>query len=163
MFSPQRILSLIVFGLIASNATDAREAEKDTITRIWTEYRDEQSFVRLSEYFDGKENPGKAILLRTQPESREGFYFSIRLNGTNGQPLQPGTLRLHIIAPDAENAESYDFALTSTNRKPSLVELGVTGSDWKYGDVLPLAWKIEILDSSGATMASQKSFLWENQ
>ena len=162
MFSPRHILALILFGLIASNAAKAGESEKNPITRIWTEYRDDHSFVRLSEYFDGKENPGKNVLLRTQPESREGFYFSIRLTGPDGGRLSPGSVRLHLIAPDAETPNVFQFALNQPDRKTTLIELGVTGSDWSYGNTLPLAWMVEILDENGARRAVKKSFLWEN-
>jgi hypothetical protein len=162
MFLPRHILAFIVLGLIASNATRVTGSETDSISHIWTEYRDEQSFVRLSEYFDGKENPGKKILLRTQPESREGFYFSIRLNEPEGDRLFPGSVRLHLIAPDAEVPKTYDFALNPQDRKTSLILLGVTGGDWSYGDTLPLAWMIEILDQNGVQQAVKKSFLWEN-
>jgi hypothetical protein len=57
---------------------------------------------------------------------------------------------------------TYEFAFTPTNRKTSLVELGITGADWPHGDALPLAWKIEILDDNSAVIAAKKSFLWEN-
>lgn len=152
----------MLLGFVASTAADAGEPEKDSITRIWTEYRDAQSFVRLSEYFDGEENTGKRILLRSHPESREGFYFSIRLNEPNRELLTPGTVRLHLVAPDAETPKTYEFTLNPPERKTALIELGVTGSDWTYGDTLPLAWMIEILDQNGVPTGVKKSFLWEN-
>jgi hypothetical protein len=37
-------------------------------------------FVRLSEYFTGKENQGRRVFLRTDPESRGGLYFIVRLS-----------------------------------------------------------------------------------
>lgn len=162
MFTPRHFLAIIVLGLIASDATSAVGSGKDSITRVWTEYRDEQSFVRLSEYFDGQENPGKNILLRSQPDSREGFYFSIRLEESGGDHLSPGSVRLHLIAPDAEVPKIYEFALHPPDRKSALIELGITGGDWSYGNALPLAWMVEILDEKGAQRAVRKSFLWEN-
>jgi hypothetical protein len=159
-------LKPIVFALVstlaASGASFADAKDPDAITRIWTGFRDAQSFVRLSEYFDGKENPGNTVVLRTSPDSREGFYFTIRLNGTANRPLVPGKLRLDVIAPDAEKPVTYEFDFTPANRKSSLVELGVTGPDWPAGKTLPLAWRIEILDGNGDVTAARNSFLWEN-
>src|SRR6185503_10065902 len=85
----------------------ARGAEVDFV-RVWDQWRDAQSFERISEYFDGKENPGSQVMLRTHPETRAGFYFLTRVRN-NGAALPDAKLVLTLIKPDSPKPKVYTF------------------------------------------------------
>ena len=152
------LISLAVAAPIQVGAGDAGEVR---ITRVWTRYREAHEFVRLSEYFSGKENTGSAIVLRSQPGQRDGFYFTVRVDASGGGTLESGRVVVHIVAPDSDKPRTFDLPFETKPRHSLRFEIGVTGSDWKYGKSMPLAWKLEFFDSSGKPLASEQSFLWE--
>ena len=147
------ISRILVLLLIAFPATAARATE---ITRVWTEWRDAGSFVRLSELVDGKENPGSEIYLRSQPDSRDGFYFLVRL--AVATPID-GTFEARVIMPGKMKPVSYKFP-ASVKGGSSVYQIGLTGSDWPDRKVKPVAWRISLLDSSGKEIVAKESFLW---
>lgn len=130
------------------------------IVRLWNGYREAASFLRLSEYLTGEENPGRAILLRTDPEVREGFYFTLRLAGEERNPVPDGRIVLQVVAPDAEKPRRFEFPFQAGGRRSVRLEIGLTGADWPYEEALPLAWQLEVLGSDGTVLASRASYLW---
>src|SRR5690242_6554534 len=57
-------LFFAALALAGARAMPAAEATSNVeIVCVWTAYREARSFIRLSEYFDGKENTGGAIVL----------------------------------------------------------------------------------------------------
>ena len=147
------ISRILVLAVFAVSALAARATE---ITRVWTEWRDAESFVRLSELIDGKENPGSEIFLRSQPDSRDGFYFLVRL--ADATPVD-GTIEAQVIMPGKMKPVSFKFP-ASVKSGSSVYQIGLTGSDWPDQKVRPVAWKIILLDSSGKEIVSKESFLW---
>ena len=56
----------------------AKAGSEVEFVRIWPQWRDTDSFLRISEYIGGKENTGRQTVLRSQPDNRDGFYFLVR-------------------------------------------------------------------------------------
>ena len=142
--------------LIAACAVWTVAVHATEITRVWTEWRDAESFVRLSELADGKENPGDETYLRTHPESRDGFYFLVRL--ANASAVD-GTFEAQVIMPGKMKAVTFKFP-ASVKSGSSVFEIGLTGSDWPDRKIRPVAWRIALLDAAGAEVAAKESFLW---
>lgn len=117
-------------------------------------------FVRLSEYFTGKEASGNRTIRRSQPDHREGEYFVLELDQATGQ-LPAGTQAvLEVIPSNSKESRSYSYTIDPNEASGSILYLGITGTDWESPEIQPVAWKAELI-SNGTTLASWKSFLWE--
>jgi hypothetical protein len=149
---------LLALLLFATALVSTRAAEVEFV-RVWPGWRDADSFRRISEYFDGKENTGSQVVLRTRADARAGYYFLTRL--TNSDAAQAGAkFVLHIITPDAADPKVFTFPVT-VPAGATVFQLGLTGPDWPGEKVHPVAWKLELLAADSRVLAAQKSFLWE--
>ncbi|MCC6414393.1 MAG: hypothetical protein IT582_00575 [Opitutaceae bacterium] len=129
------------------------------ITRIWPAWRDTASFVRISEYFGGKENTGRQTMLRTQPDARDGFYFLTRVNNT-GPAQAEARFVLEVIAPDSPTPKVFRFT-TALPHGSHVFNLGLTGQDWAGEAVHPVAWRLRLQDSGDREIAQSQSYLWQ--
>jgi hypothetical protein len=141
------ILSLFI-ATLAARATE--------IVRVWPEWRTDESFVRLSELFGGEEKSGSETFLRTNPEKRDGLYFLVRLAHASAVE---GTLELSLILPGKLEPEVFKFP-ASVKAGSSVFQLGLTGGDWSDPKTEPVAWRVALVDASGAEQAAAESFLW---
>lgn len=159
---PRLLTSLaLLCAVLATGLLPNAVIARPEIARLWTGFREARSFVRLSELFTGKENPGKRVILRSQPGERTGFYYIVRLVDRDRHPVPDGTVVLHVIPPDGDEPHVYRFPFKGDGRHKLRLDVGLTGKDWPYDrEQLPLAWKIEILDATGALIDSRESFLW---
>jgi hypothetical protein len=127
------------------------------VVRILPEYMPADSFVRISEYFSGKENTRGATILRTQPKARDGFYFNLRTQ--TDAPIELVWVVLEIITPASAETRIESFAV-SLPKGSHLIRLGLTGKDWPNAKDRPAAWKLRLLGVNGAELASEQSYLW---
>jgi hypothetical protein len=158
-----RLLAVLTFTAAAVlAAAPAVVAAPVSIQRVWTDYRVAQEHLRLSEIISGRTFTGGSTEHRTQPGSGDGYFFTVRVDRARAYRLKEFTLRLHIIAPDTVGPRTFEFPIPASKKRGLRLELGVTGSDWPHDPKLqPLAWKVEVIDSTGAVVAEEKSFLWE--
>ena len=159
---PMRLIAtfFLLFSLIAGLASvgSAKEACAVEFVRIWPAWRSADSFIRISEYFDGEENIGKETMLRTQPEHRTGFYFLTRTKN-EGSSLPGAKFVLDIIKPDSPHTNTYAFPVEIPG-SGHVFNLGLTGKDWGGKDMQPVAWRLRLLDAQEHELASRQSFLW---
>ena len=127
------------------------------VVRILPEYMPADSFVRISEYFNGKENTRGATILRTQPKARDGFYFNLRTQ--TDAPIELAWVILEIITPASAETRVESFAV-SLPKGSHLIRLGLTGKDWPNSKDRPAAWKLRILGANGSELAMEQSYLW---
>lgn len=127
------------------------------VVRLLPEYLPAAAFVRVSEYFNGKENTRGATILRTQPASRDGFYFNLRTKTDTA--IELAWVELQIITPTTPEARTESFAI-SLPKGSHLIRFGLTGKDWPDAKARPVAWKLRLLGKDGAELASEQSFLW---
>ena len=147
---------LIVALLLACSRSFAADVE---FLRVWPGWREAGTFDRISEYFGGSEDNGRQVILRTQRETRAGYYFLVRVKSP--LVLPETTFQLSVIRPDAPEPKVYRFE-TAVPAKETVLQLGLTGADWPGGEKAnPVAWKLELLGKDGRVLAEQKSFLWE--
>ncbi|MDQ8205696.1 hypothetical protein [Pelagicoccus sp. SDUM812003] len=143
-------ISLILFLAMTSFA----QAE---LTIISTEHRDADSFKRLSEYLTGKRSDGRYSVLRTLPESRDGFYISLK-SESKETPASTDKVVLSFVRPGTQEIETRVFEQAKLSKKRILV--GLTGEQWSQADSWPVAWKVEFFDADETLLDSVTSFLW---
>ncbi len=143
---------LLLFALLTLAANASAE-----LKIISTEHHETAAFKRFSEYFSGKENPGRYAIFRSIPEQRTGFYVSIEAKSKE-QLINVSIVRLRYVRPNTQEIETHAFPAGEINRKRLLV--GLTENEWKKPNSRPVAWKIELLDSDEQVIDSIQSFLW---
>ena len=124
--------------------------------RVWPEYRTDESFARIGEYFGGSEKSPE-LIVRSQAGSRDGYYFLARFK--NAEAVKGAILAIETILPGNENAQVH-FIPLDLPRGVRAVLAGLTGSDWNGAKVKPTAWRVRLLSSNGSELALQQSFLW---
>lgn len=150
-----------VFGLLLTLApvsAIAATPEPVSIIRIWPGYRTAESFTTVGELFGGGERESGRIIRRTQPASREGFYFLARLR--LDEPLPGSEVRLEWVLPASPNVVTHRFAVDLPSGEPVL-HLGITGPDWPGPESRPVAWRLSVRDSgNGKILVRSQSSLW---
>lgn len=127
--------------------------------RIWPAWQEAAAFDRIGEYF-GRTEPGAGTtVLRTAPDTREGYYFLTRVR--IAAPANGARFELQVIRPDAPTPVTFTFPATVPAGETAF-QLGLTGAAWPGGRrANPVAWKLSLLDGNGRLLAEHKSFLWE--
>ena len=149
------LLALLALPVVAAAAAGAGRLE---LERVWPGYRTAASFSRISEYFTGVENPGRSIVRRSQPDSREGYYFLVRLDNP-GKPIAKATFRIGVIGVSAPATRTFAFQ-ADVPAGTDVFELGLTGRDWQLVKDGVVAWQLTVQGPDGAELAHQQSFLW---
>lgn len=152
------LLLLVSFSAVLPSVSLAKGESEVEFVRIWPQWRDADSFLRISEYLSGEENTGRQTVLRSQPEKRTGFYFLVRVKGSH-ESSSATKFVLEVITPDSAQAKVYEFP-TAITKRSQVFNLGLTGSDWKGKKVHPVAWRLRLIADEDRELASQQSFLW---
>ena len=157
-----RIFSLFLFSLLCAACSTTEEAAKPDlkIKEIMPRYIETEDFKRISEYMTGKENPGRRVIVRTNPRQRDGFYFILILD-RNVRKLPPDAYVVgEFYTADSVDLKSHRFNLPSILPGTRELFLGLTGEDWPQKDVLPSAWRFTIKNSREEVLARKQSYLW---
>ena len=130
-----------------------------TVESAHTRYYTGAEIRPISGYF-GKESHEQRFrtVVPSEADAFRGQYFIARLDDPS-----PGDLaeaRMTYLPSDSKEMRTHTWNLQGLPLKGWLY-LGLTGSDWPSPEVQPLAWRIELLDAAGKTLADWKSFLWE--
>jgi hypothetical protein len=146
--------------LCASCASTRKQALSSvTIEEIKPRLIEEQQFMRVSEYMSGKEYMGDRLILRTTPEARTGYYFTIVLDESIRR-LPAGTVVVGEFHTEKSlDAQQYTFTLPAKRPKTKEIFIGLTGEQWPEGTTTPAAWRITIKDANGAVLATDQSYL----
>ncbi|MGC9450532.1 MAG: hypothetical protein ACP5I4_03720 [Oceanipulchritudo sp.] len=97
-------------------------------------------------------------VIPSDPENPSGQYFILRLEREGGP--EPALARISLFSSNSKDMRRHEWSLAGKPLKGWLY-LGLTGVDWSSGEVSPMAWRIELLDTEGTLLAEWKSFLWE--
>jgi len=129
------------------------------IVRVWPGYRTAESFERISEYLGKDEDARGQLILRTQPATRAGYYFLLRVNNS-AAAIADAKIELQVITPFSSEPKTYNFTCTLPAKSHAL-NLGLTGTDWigKPKDEV-VAWQLRLLSPTGAELAKAQSHLW---
>ncbi len=164
MFVPMSIRRLsLVLGCFAVIAAPIRAAAVPddspvSVAHVYTGWREADSFKRISEYFNGRENTGGEVILRTHPDQRGGYYFLARLLHS-GAPIDARIVLL-VITPDSSAPKTFEFT-ARLSASATLLDLGLTGPDWPDRKIHAVAWKMEVFGADNKLLGTKKSYLWE--
>ena len=125
------------------------------------QYMPQLDFQRISEYFTGRENTGRRVILRTQLEEREGMYFVVTLNKKVSKLPSGSQIKLQVITSESPKAQTFNFHFPEQVGGYCEVFAGLTGSDWSSKKIDLVAWKVTLEDGSGEVLAEEQSFIWE--
>ncbi len=119
-----------------------------------------RKFTRISEFFTGKENMGRRIILRSNPQERGGLYFIVKMD-TKMSDLPDG-IQVGVDFFDAGSAiqKHYKFQLPAERKPSSRLFIGITG-DGRLEQEVPVAWRVYLEAATGELVAELKSYLWE--
>jgi hypothetical protein len=149
------LLALAVLVLAPLFASSAARSEVKVV-RVWPEYRHADSFTRIAEYFGGTEKRPE-LVVRSQPDSRDGYYFLARFQ--TAEPLPGCILAVEYVMP-GEDQPRVQFFPTDLPKGSRAVLAGLTGSDWPGATTAPTAWRLRLLGPAGTEIAREQSFLW---
>jgi hypothetical protein len=155
-----RLLSRFAWiaGMACIHATPIGAAEVEFV-RVWPGWRDAETFERIGEYFGRGESQRREVVLRTQRQERDGYYFLVRVKSS--AVVSAARFELHVIRPDEPEPKLFTFPIALPT-KQIVFQLGLTGRDWPDGRATsPVAWKLALVSGDGRVLAEQKSFLWE--
>ena len=153
--------ALLLFTCSLSSVGSSAHASEVAFVRVWPAWRDSESFERIGEYFGRRENTGREIVVRTQPQARDGYYFLVRVKAAKSAATENARFELGVIRPDNPEPKTFTFPATF-GAKETVFQLGLTGADWPGGkSANPVAWKLRLLGANGQVLAEHQSFLWE--
>ena len=144
------ILSFLPFSIWAAEARF-----------VSVRYLEKQAFLRISEYFDGKENTGNRFICRSQPDARAGLYIVLSLKESTRKLPSDLVARWQVISPKSPDPVEHRIAVPNERPRGKDVFVGLTGADWPDPKARPVAWKFTLETSEGKVLLTRKSFLWE--
>ena len=155
------LITAIICSLFAGCALTPKQAVTSVeIEEIKPRYIETEQFKRISEYLTGKENIDGRVILRTQPEHREGYYFILVLDN-DVRRLPNGTVVVgEFYTPQSLEKLTHEFTLPSQRASTDEIFIGLTGEDWPKKDNVPTAWRFTIKDANGAVLGEKQSYLW---
>lgn len=116
--------------------------------------------MRISEYWNGTEKLGKRLVIRTDPQVRDGYYFTLVLD-KKVRKLPRGTVIVgEFYTPFSPDARTYEFTLPSKRPRTKEVFVGLTGADWPKDGGAASAWRFTIKDANENILAEEQSYLW---
>lgn len=122
--------------------------------------------IRISEWFTGRENPGRRQYLRSDPSDRSGYYFVLRIPShlQDAAGAVPLAFSIEIFPGGTLRPLVCDYPVPAFLSLEKPFYLGITGDHWAQPDRAPIAWKI-VLHPAGtehAALAQWKSHLWSD-
>lgn len=142
-----------ILFLLISLSTATAFASIDYLEQRFIE---EESFTRISEYFDGIEVPGNRIVLRSEPEARTGHYVTFQLS--DAYAVDHFTLEVYEYG--SRDPVTYSFKVDEALPAGKPIYLGLTGEKWKEREKPPVAYKLSLIGKDGSILESATSFLW---
>ncbi len=146
-------VSLVLFILGSGASGSAVE-----LVRVWPGYRSADSFESIGEYFGREEYTGGRLVLRTQPDDRNGYYFLTRIKKTDA--IRHAIAQVQLIFEGSPIARSYRLPVDDLPAGQTVLNIGITGKDWPGADIKPIAWRVSLLQADGTEMVAAQSFLW---
>ena len=132
------------------------------IKSVYHQFLKTEYFQRINEFFTGVENQGRRVIVRTQPDNREGEYFVLSLNQSVRSLPEIAEIKIEIFTSESANKKDYVLTLPPGRAKTRDIFAGITGGDWPGKEVKILAWRLTIQDADGRSIAKKESFLWKS-
>lgn len=163
-FSSVFVGFLLLVMLVAGCTTTApRRTDIDSVSikEVKPRHMVETDFVRLREYYSGAESTGRRMILRSQPNTREGYYFTLVLDTRIGKLPRGTRIEVNVYTPFSSDMQEFVFTLPRERPRTREIFVGLTGDDWPNASLPPSAWQINLVTPRGRVLGSYQSFLWE--
>ena len=158
MIFPNALKFFTIFGLVLTGWGTP------SLKVLSHSFREHYDFVRISEYFSGKENTSGQIILRSQENQRTGLYFHVLFRDIGMvMPVQNPKLILKILDSESIDFKTHSFDLSPEVLQKGRILLGLSGEDWTSPQTTPIAWQIEIQSKNGEILADTQSYLWSHK
>jgi len=121
----------------------------------------DSDLVRPVEAVGGVATTGNRTVLQTDPAVRAGVHVEIALNLPAARRRTVARAVLDWYAPGEATARETVFVVPAGGLAGPDLTLALTGA----GDpgVLPVAWRVRLLDATGGIVAHRASFLWDTR
>jgi hypothetical protein len=119
-------------------------------------YYEEESFTRISEYFDGVEATGNRLIIRSDSGHRTGHYITFQLSDSHSVDH----FKLEVYEFGEKEPKDYLFKAEAPIEANQPIFLGLTGGIWGEKLKPPVAYKLSVIGTGGNTIESATSFLW---
>lgn len=123
-------------------------------------YFSTRDFKRIPEFFSGQEYEGWKVYCRSDRNHRDGFYFVVKVNGSDQGLSENAYWVLDWITSLDPVAQTVKIPIENPKIFGKEVFIGLTGDDWPDKSVQPLAWRLRLMDGKDALIAKSQSFLW---
>lgn len=154
------LIAILSFSVLGCATKRERTITSVEIKEIKPRYMETEQFKRFSEYMNGAEHQGGRMILRTNPEERDGYYFTLIID-KKVRDLPKGTVVIgEFFTPQSVEAQIHEFTLPNKRPKTKEIFLGLTGEDWPQVGGVPGAWRFTIKNASGVTLGTKQSYLW---
>jgi hypothetical protein len=127
-----------------------------SIEYLEQKFYSEESFTRISEYFNDIEVTGNRVILRSDSNFRTGHYITFQLSSSNAVDH----FKLEVYEFGAKDPTEFLFKPDSTIPPSKPIYLGLTGEKWTDKYQPPVAYKLSLIDKDGKAILSATSFLW---
>jgi hypothetical protein len=97
---------------------------------------EEDTFTRITEYFNGVEVTGDKIIIRSDPASRTGHYVSFELS----EPYLVDHFKLEVYEFASRKPTEYLFQPEFEIEPSKPIYLGLTGEKWSEKSKPPVAY-----------------------
>ena len=108
LLSVKRVRKLLTAGVLLALLPSLYSETK--ISSISEVYWTENDFLRIPEYFTGKEFFGKQVVVRTD-KGRAGLYFVLELNHSLARLPENSSVLIRVIRSDHPEAKRYELEL----------------------------------------------------
>jgi hypothetical protein len=158
MIAPNRILYIL------SWVTPLLTWGESHVRLLTESYFTHYDFVRVSEYFTGKENTSGRVIVRSNETERDGLYLLLALDFPNkdSQP-KPYKLVLQILDSESLDPVTYSFLLPDHAITQGELWLGLTGEDWPTPKKKIMAWHLAVQAKDDSILTNNQSFLWSHK
>lgn len=116
-------------------------------------------FMRIAEFFTGREHTGGDTILRVDELCRAGIYLVVELNKAVCELPEDAEVVFQYILSDCHEVKKKNFELKSKGGPSHWLFVGVTGLEYQGVCQTFLAWSLEIY--AGGQCVTQHSYLWK--
>tara|TARA_B100001093_G_C26713480_1_gene964554 strand:- start:95 stop:589 length:495 start_codon:yes stop_codon:yes gene_type:complete len=156
------LASLVMVGQWLTCLASNQYGTGNSLLNVRAEYHVESDFLRIREFFSGKEYTADSLILRTSAE-RKGLYFHLPLCAARISFLKGKTIKLEVIDSTDPQSRTFHFVIPKELKGQKKVLLGLTGKDWNETEMNLVAWRIIMLGSQKENLLVNQSSLWAHQ
>ena len=153
-----RVLICLVF--VSCGTTRQPTVKSVEIKEVKPRYMQTEDFMRITEYLTGAEHQGRRVIMRSDIDSRDGYYFTLVFNESVRRLPKGTTILGEFHTPAQLDVKRYIFEMPSRRPNTKEVFVGLTGEDWTHGDTPPGAWRFTVLHANENELGVLQSYLW---